>query len=376
MNDTFAIIYAKHGNPLLGDLIAHRCVSALPLAGRFRAIDVVLSNLSHSGIRNVGVITQRNFQSLVEHIGAGGAWDLNSKQGGVTPLSPFDQGMGVDLYQGFGDALFAKRYYIERQHAKYCLLLSGDMIYREDYNRMLAQHLEADADITILCSRNAQIEKNDPTHSSRIVVDDEGWITGVDYETSDVEGALYNMGACLMEKELLIRLIEDACAEGRYDFVTDILEPALVQLQSTIVEHAGYAGQIATVKAYFDLMHDMIDPDVREELFFDPGFVYTRVMDAPPVRFSSGCEVENSVLGNGCDVRGRLSGCVAFRGVSVESGADVKNCVIMQDSHIGHDAHLRNVIIDKDVTVGAGARLVGTPDAPLVVRKGSIIGGA
>jgi len=101
--------------------------------------------------------------------------------------------------------------------------------------------------------------------------------------------------------------------------------------------------------------------------------VYTRVADAPPVRYVAGCSVENSVFGNGCTVCGHVAGSVVFRGVNIESGADVENCVIMQDSRIGKDAYLRNVIIDKDVVVGEGARLVGTPDSQLVVRKGSIV---
>ncbi|MBO4365567.1 MAG: glucose-1-phosphate adenylyltransferase subunit GlgD, partial [Eggerthellaceae bacterium] len=115
MNNTFAIVYAGHGNPLLGDLIEHRCVAGLPLAGRFRSIDLLLTNLDDSGVRNVGLITQRNFQSLVEHVGSGAMWDMNKKQGGLTMLTPFDQGMSTDLYRGFADALFAKRYYLQRQ---------------------------------------------------------------------------------------------------------------------------------------------------------------------------------------------------------------------------------------------------------------------
>ena len=139
------------------------------------------------------------------------------------------------------------------------------------------------------------------------------------------------------------------------------------------MEHEGYAGRITTVKSYFDLTRDMLDPKVREDLFYANGSVYTRVMDAPPVRFAGNCEVADSVFGNGCDVRGRVVGSVVFRGVSVAPGADVQDCVVMQDSTIGEGAHLRNVIIDKDVIVGAGARIVGTPDAPVVVRKGSIV---
>lgn len=373
MNDTFAIVYAGHGNPLLGDLIAHRSVSALPLGGRYRTIDVLLSNISQSGIRDVGVIMQRNFQSLVEHIGSGDAWDLNSKRGGVALLTPFDQGLGTDLYQSFGDALMAKRYYIERQHAKYCLLLASDVVYRYDYNRMLERHLESGADVTLLYSRSGRLGEASQGQPASLEIDQDGWVRSVGTAAAALKSGCYAMGACIIEKGLLLRLAEDAASQGRYSFATDIIEPALATRKVAAVEHVGYAARLTTVKSYFDMMHDTLDPSVRDELFYAHGPVYTRVMDAPPMRFAKGCVVENSVIGNGCDVRGRVVGSVVFRGVSIGAGADVENCVVMQDSQIGPGAYLRNVIIDKSVVVGAGARMVGTPDTQLVVRKGSIV---
>ena len=375
MNDTFAIVYARHGNPLLGDLIAHRCVSALPLAGRFRTIDVLLSNIAQSGIRSVGVIMQRNFQSLVEHIGSGDAWDLNNKSGGVALLTPYDQGLATGLYRGCGDALFAKRYYINRQKAKYCLLLASDMVYRQDYSSMLEHHVKTGADITLLYSRELRLEQGDPTHLANLHINDEGWVTGADFEPVSPRGGCFNLGACIMEKELLLRLVEDACAEGKYNFVSDIIEPALSKYKVAGYEHKGYSGRLTTVKSYFDMTRDMLNPQIRSELFEDNGAVYTRIMDAPPVRFNTGCQVENSVFGNGCVVNGRVVGSVIFRGVTIEEGADIENCVIMQDSHIAAGAYLRNAIIDKDVAVGANARLVGTPTQVAVVRKGSVVEG-
>lgn len=368
MNDTFALVFAGHGNPLLGDLIAHRAVSALPLAGRYRTIDVLLSNISQSGIRNVGVIMQRNFQSLVEHIGSGDPWDLNSKRGGVALLTPFDQGLATGLYHGFGDALFAKRYYINEQHAKYCLLLASDMVYREDYGRLLEKHIEANADITVLYSKNVRLAKGDPTLIANLNIED-GWVTGGEFGPMGADGGCYNLGAAIMDKDLLNKLVEEACAAGRYDFVTDIIEPALGHYKVAAVEHVGYAARLTTVKSYFDMTRDMLDPEVREDLFYALGPVYTRVMDAPPIRYAAGCEVVNSVFGNGCDIRGRVEGCVVFREVTIGEDADVKDCVIMQDTKIGKGAYLRNAIIDKDVVVGDGARLIGTPDNPVVIRK-------
>ncbi len=369
MKDTFAIIYAGLGNPLLGDLIAHRAVSALPIAGRYRAIDLLLSNIAHSGIRNVGVIMQRNFQSLVEHIGSGDAWDLNRKNGGVSLLTPFDQGLGTGLYKGFGDALFAKRYYIERQRAKYCLLLASDMIYREDYNRLHDHHVETGADITILYSREMRFGKGDATHVASLRIED-GLVKGGDFSSMSIAGGCYNMGACIIEKDLLVNLFEEACAEGRYNFVTDIIEPALSTHKVAALEHTGYAGRLITVQSYYEIMRDMLDPAIRDDLFYSHGPVYTRVADAPPVRYAKGCVVENSVFGNGCVIRGKVKGSVLFRGVTIEEGADVQDCVIMQDSYIGKGAYLRNAIIDKQVNIGDCARVIGTPDMLHVIRKG------
>lgn len=373
MNDTFAVIYAGHGNPLLGELIAHRCVGALPVAGRFRTIDFLLSNISSSGIRAAGVIMQRNFQSLVEHIGSGDAWDLNNKRGGVALLTPFDQGLNVDSYREFGDALYAKRYYLERQHARYCLLLTSDYLYREDYGEFLERHIDMNADITVMCTRNREFAEADSAHGARLLLDQDGWIVDAGETVGDDAGAVTGIGACIMDKDLLIQLVEDACAVGRYDFIEDILKPAVHTHRVAAFEHVGYVSRLDSVKSYYNMMKDTLSSSVRMDLFFERGPVYTRVMDAPPARYCKGCEVANSVLGNGCEVSGRVRGCILFRGIKVEEGADAENCVIMQDSYIGAGAYLRNAIIDKNSLVKPGARLVGTPDSPIVIRKGTIV---
>ena len=375
MKDTFAMVYAEPGNPLLGDLIAHRCVAALPVGGRFRAIDFLLSNLSASGIKDVGVITQRNFQSLDEHIGSGDAWDLARKKGGVALLHPFDQGIGTDLYRGFADALFAKRYYLERQTGRYCLLLNTDVVYRQDYRAMLDFHKKAGADITVLYAKDARLAAVRSEAAVRFKIDPEGWVYRIESADDAGDGACYNLGAMVIDKDLLVRLVEDACAAGRYDLVTDVLEPALARYKVAAFEHEGYAARISSVKTYAAVMQDMLKPEIRQELFFAHGPVHTRIMDAPPVRFASGCTVENSLCGNGCEIRGRVVNSVLFRGVHIDANADVENCIVMQDSRIGAGAHLRNAIIDKNSVVGAGARVVGTPDMITVARKGSIVEG-
>lgn len=373
MDNMFAIVYAGHGNILLGDLLAYRCVAGMPLASRFRNIDLLLTNLDDSGVRNVGLITQRNFQSLVEHVGSGATWDMSRKRGGLAVLSPFDQGTGTGLYHGLGDALFAKRYFLDRQLGRYCLLLGTDTVYREDYRRMLKAHKDMGADITLLYSRDSRLASNDIIGSIRLGIDADGWVRETTYSAEFDGQSCFSMGACLMEKDLLVRMVEDSCAKGGYNIVTDMLGPALESYKVAAVEHTGYAARISSVKSYFDISRDMIDPDIRKELFYEHGNVHTFTKDAPPVRFATGCQVQESIFGNGCVVFGSVSGSVVFRGVTIERNADIKDCIIMQNSLICEGAYLRNAIIDKDVVMGPGTRIVGTPDMPAIVRKGSVI---
>ena len=237
-------------------------------------------------------------------------------------------------------------------------------------------HKKMGADITVLYAKDGRLGAPRSQNAVQFKIDSAGWVQGIAFDNEAAEDACWNLGAILMDKDLLLRLVEDACAEGRYDLIADILEPALSRYKVAAFEHEGYAARISSVRTYFRTMQDMLDPAVRQELFFAHGPVHTRIMDAPPVRFAQGCVVEHSVIGNGCEIRGRVQDSLLFRGVHIDEGADVENCIVMQDSHICAGAYLRNAIIDKNSVVGEGARVIGTPDMITVVRKGSIVEGA
>lgn len=376
MKNAFAIIYADQGDARLRELIEVRSVSALPVGGRYRAIDFVLSNVAHSGIRSVGIIAQRNYKSLMDHLGSGKDWDLSRKQGGLMILPPYDLGNENGLYRGFGEALFAKRDFIDHQKQPLALLLASKRIYRQDYRALLARHEETGADITLLYSRDPRLAAGDERPAFGVEVDADGRVRAAGFAPHINGCDCYSLGACLLDKDLLVRLVEDACAEGLYDFGADVLAPAVGRLKVMGVEHRGYVGQLDSVKAYFDVNMDIAnDPAVRADLF-DPAWApYTKIMDAAPVHFATTSAVSNSTFGNGSEIRGAVRDSVIFRGVTVEEGADVERCIIMQNSVLGRGCHLRNVIVDKDAVIGEGVRLVGTPDNPRVVRKGAVVDG-
>ncbi|WP_283169598.1 glucose-1-phosphate adenylyltransferase subunit GlgD [Curtanaerobium respiraculi] len=375
MNDAFSIVYAEQGSPMLRELIALRSVAALPFAGRYRIIDLLLSNLANSGIHNVGLITQRNYKSLMDQIGSGKPWDMSKKNGGIMVLPPYDLDASPGQYHSVCDALFAKRDFINHQRRSYCLVLETNAVYTQDYSVMFDRMQETGADIAILCSRNERLMADGTSKATFVQADDDGVVKDVSYEPFNPSGYVESLGAVLIRKDLLGRLVEDACAQGHYNFSTDVLEPAARRYKVVAVMHEGYAARVTSVKAYFDLNHDMLDPGVRRSLFFSENPVYTKTLDAPPIKFKRGCQVSNSLFGNGCIVRGRVADSVIFRGVTIDEDADVENCIIMQNTHVGRGAHLRNMIIDKDATIAPKARCVALPESPLIVRKGAVVEG-
>ena len=374
MNNAFAIVYAKQGDPQLRELVELRSVAALPFAGRYRMIDVILSNLTNSGVRSVGLITQRNYKSLIDHIGSGKEWNLSKKVGGLMILPPYDLAVGNDLYQGLPDALFSKRDYIEHQRWRYCLLIATDKVYRQDFNAMMDKHIESGADITVLYSRKESL-KHDDTGSTYYFQMDGDEVVGMSANGEGPGDVVANLGASIMDKELLMRLVEDTCADGLYNFDMDLLARNIGKYKVVGIEHEGYVGPISSVKTYFDLNTDMLNPDIRNELF-DPEFpIYTKTHDSPPSLFESGCDADNSLFGNGCTVKGKVSNSIVFRGVQIDEDADIDNCIIMQNSHIGAGAKLRNMIIDKDAVIEPGARCMSVPYNPAIVRKGAVVEG-
>lgn len=374
MNNAFSIVYAKQGAPDLRELIELRSVAALPLAGRYRMIDVLLSNLTNSGIRSVGLITQRNYASLMNHVGSGKEWDMSRKVGGLMMLPPYDLSTGEELYRGFCDALLAKRDFIEHQRQPFCLVMATDQVYRQDFNEMMEYHVESGADITVVYTRDERL-MSDTSGSTTFFEIEDGRILDVTSEPTHSDRCYANLRVCLMDKSLLLRLVEDACAEGRYDFDMDLLKPALHDYKVMGLEHKGYVGRVTSVKSYFDLNQDMLNKDIRYEMF-NPNFpIYTKTMDAPPTRFARGCDVEHSLFGNGCDIRGHVRNSIVFRGVRIDEAADVENCLIMQNTHVGAGAKLRNMIIDKDAVIEAGARCISAPYDPGIVRKRAVVEG-
>lgn len=373
IKDVFGLIYAGEENYNLRELVLARSVAALPVGGRYRVVDFPLSNMVNSGIRNVGIITQKNYQSLMDHVGSGKEWDLSRKTDGLFMLPPFDNAENTGIYRGISDAIRSNMSYIKRASQPYCLLVGSSTVHTATYNHMLKSHLEKKADITILYNVASGGEGREPYRDLRLFTDEDGWVTEMDYNFKYSSSDKVGMEVYLIHKSLLEYVIDRSIAHGHFDFVGDALMKNVKNLRILGIEHKGYVGRLDSVNAYYDMNMDMLRPEVQKDLFYTGRPVYTKIKDEAPVKYGQDAMVKNSLLANGCVIKGEVEDCMLFRGVRVGKGAKLKGCIIMQECDIDANCSLEYIIADKNCHIREGRRLVGDPNYPSIIRKGSAL---
>lgn len=372
--DVFGLIYAGEENMNLRELVNKRSVGALPVGGRYRAIDFTLSNMVNSGIRNIGVIPRRNYHSLMDHLGSGKEWDLNRKNDGLFLIPPYDTEENLGSYRGMIDTLKGAGSYIRRAPQKYCLLSGSYAVYNDTYRDMFDFHVSSNADVTLMYSTEpGDVMGADRAQDLRIALDDTGRLTDMRADGNASGYDKMSMGIYLIKKDLLQYLVDDAAARGKINLGTDILMNNLGSLRVFGYEHKGYVGRLRSVASYFQVNMDFLNPEVQNDLFHTERNIYTKIKDEAPTKYGSDAVVSNSMVGSGCIIDGTVENCVVFRGVNVAKGAVVRNSIIMQDSEIYSGSKLSNVILDKNVTVRPGSVLAGSREYPVIIPKGAAV---
>lgn len=376
MNNVHGIIYAYHAFPELRELGTHRTGASLPFCGRYRLIDIALSSMMNAGIHDVGVIMQRGYQSLMDHLGAGKTWDMARVSGGMNMLPPYglpDSHKG--FYEGTMEALGAISSYVaDVVKADNILITRGDLCANIDMEALVNKHLESGADITALCTApvSASYVHNHAHH--RVELDENGYVTAIyNRQTTDERG--YGLlETYVISREKLLQMM-NWCAEGnRLHFHKDALTHFLAQgwKVGTLI-HKGFARHITCVDDYWDANMDMLDPALRAQVFPEDRPVATRERSDVSTYYANGSKVTNSLVADGCIIEGEVENCVIFCGAKVGKGSVLKNCIILHDTVIGENVELSCVIADKNVKVSPYTTLKGNRRLPLVIPKGSRI---
>ena len=373
MKNVMGIIYTNKDDLSLRELTNQRSVAALPLAGRYRVVDFILSSMVNSGVRNVGVIMQRNYRSLMDHLGAGKEWDLHTRNNGLFLLPPFVTQENGGEYLGVLDALRANVDYLRRSSQKLAILTNSNMVFNMNFEPMICQHEETDADITLLYTKvrpNMELSSAGKHTHAFLEVDKDGRVTDMEVNPNAASYDNMYMNVLLIKRTLLIHLVDGATAHGAHDINRELLQPAVKSgsLKVYAYEFKGYYRRIETIKSYFRCNMDLLDYNVRRELF-KAAPVYTKTRNDVPAIYREGNSVQNSLVADGCVIEGSVENCVLFRGVHIGRGASVKNAIIMQDSVVEDSVELENVILDKNVTIRAHGRLIGQVQYPIVIGK-------
>lgn len=374
IRDAFGLIYAGEQNINLRELTYLRTVGALPVAGRYRAIDFVLSNMVNSGLRNVGVIAQRSYHSLMDHLGSGKEWDLSRKNDGLFILPPFANYDTPGEVLGLIDALKGILNYVRKSKQPYLILGGSFTIYNMAYDDMLKFHKDTGADITMLYNEeDTRKYRGERFQDVRIHVDDDGRVTDMEMNSPLTDSRYVGMDTYIMRRDLLEYLVEDSVSRGKHRFVSDLMMTNVDRLKIMGYRHDGYVGRLHSVASYYNMNMDFLDLKVQKDLFYGENPIYTKVKDEVPAKYTATSNVRNSLVANGCVVEGEVENSVLFRGVFVGRGARIRNSIIMQNSEVYNNADLEYVILDKSVNIRQGRRLIGDQEFPVIIRKGAVV---
>ncbi len=356
---TLAVLMAGGAGTRLTVLSDKRSKPAVPFAGKYRIIDFTLSNCVNSGIYDVAVLTQYRPHSLNTHIGIGKPWDLDRQRGGVHLRQPY-QGSSADLdwYRGTADAVYRNLDFIQEKNPDLVLILSGDHIYKMDYRPMLTYHREKGADLTVGVME-VPLEETD--RFGIMTVNRNMRITEFHEKPKERDkGTLASMGIYIFDTDILVQRLSEGRPESpRIDFGKDVIPSMIAQDKVYAYPFEGYWVDVGTIQSFWETNLALSGADDGNTLkLHDPDWViHTRSEERPPVKLGPQAQVINSLISNGCVIRGRVENSVLSPGVYVSPGAVVRDSVLINDTWIGPGAIIDRAIIDENVVIGAGTKL-------------------
>lgn len=359
MDRVIGLIAANFETKDMGQLTEERTVASLPYGGAYRVVDFPMSNMVNSGIKTIGLITPYKYRSIIDHVGAGKAWDLDRKNGGLFVLPGSVFGIQSENSHFLLRDLRRNVIYLQRSPAPYVLVSAANVISHMDYRPLIMEHIKSGADITMVyntCQR-------DEPHRLGVNVEN-GRVMGFKPNPLRYEDAV--MDTFVITRELLMKIMEWYAAVDYLDLF-EAIEGDLDKMDVRAFKYDGYARQVFTSRDYFEYSMELLNLDVAKELFTRERPMATKAQEDAPAKYLDGAKVKNSLISNGSLIEGEVDHSILFRGVHVSKGAKVHNSIIMQNCVIEENAVVENVILDKSGVVKAGAVIKGTGDATYIM---------
>lgn len=348
--EMIAMLLAGGQGSRLGVLTSKVAKPAVAFGGKYKIIDFPLSNCINSGIDTVGVLTQYQPLRLNTHIGIGIPWDLDRNIGGVTVLPPYEKSKNTDWYTGTANAIYQNLEYMDSYNPDYVLILSGDHIYKMDYEVMLDYHKANNADITIAAM---PVPIEEASRFGVVVTDDEHRITEFQEKPEHPKSNLASMGIYIFKWPVLRDVLIKLKDQPKCDFGMHVIPHCHGRGDRIFAyEYTGYWKDVGTLKSYWEANMELIDIVPEFNLYEEFWKIYTKNDALPPQYLSEAALVERSIIGEGCDVRGAVYNSVISADVDIAEDVEIHDSIVMQGAKIKKGSKIYNAIIAENVSVG------------------------
>ena len=345
-----AMLLAGGQGSRLGVLTQNGAKPAVAFGGKYRIIDFPLSNCINSGIDTVGVLTQYQPLRLNSHIGIGMPWDLDRNEGGVSILPPYEKSANTEWYTGTANAIYQNIQFIDTFNPEYVLILSGDHIYKMDYEIMLDYHKANDAALTIAAM---PVPWEEASRFGVVITDSTGRIIEFEEKPANPRSNLASMGIYIFTWSKLREALLATSEQPECDFGKHVI-PHIFNAGERIFayEYNGYWKDVGTLTSYWEANMELIDIIPEFNLYEDFWKVYTKCDQFPPQYIGTDAKVNRCIIGEGTEIYGEVSNSVIGSGVTIEEGAVVRNSIIMSDSAVGKGTVIDKSIVAENVKIG------------------------
>ncbi len=361
-----AMILAGGQGTRLGKLTKDIAKPAVPFGGRYRIIDFALSNCTNSGINNVGVVTQYQPLALNNHIGNGASWGLDGINSGATILQPYSSSEGSKWFEGTAHAIYQNISYIDQIDPQYVLILSGDHIYKMDYEEMLEEHKRNNASLSVAV---IEVPWKEASRFGIMNTDDNDRIIEFDEKPKEPKSNLASMGIYIFNWGRLRQVLTQLNAKDSLmnDFGHHVI-PAYLDSGESVVAYrfSGYWKDVGTIDSLWEANMEFLKPDMELNIRDKAWRIYSKNPIAPPHFITETGSAKNSLVSDGCYIAGDIDHSVISDNVQVKEGAKITDSVIMSGATIGKNVKIHRAIIGEDAIIGDNAVLDGTDEIPVV----------
>ena len=366
MCNAFGVVVFGGNNARVDGLEDYRSIGAISFLGRYRVIDFPISNLTNSGIDNIQLYVKSYPRSVIDHVGTGRHYNINSKRGKLSVL--FGDESVSEFYRHDIASFYNNRMAIETMPQKYVVVASNFMLYSIDYNDVVEEHIKTGADITMIY-KTVDSAKEEFINCSTLNLNKQKGVLSIDLNRGNYKSRHVSLESYVMSKEIFLAMIDQAVNTSSLYWMNDILNDSCKFLDVRGYQYKGYLAAINSFTSYYKTNMDLLNPSERNKLFKEEWPIYTKTSDSAPTHYFKSGSASGSLVSNGCCIEGRIENSVIGRGCYIKKGALVKNCVLSPRTIIGEDVQLEYVVVDKKVEISHVKEVKGTAEKPAYVKR-------